>query len=151
MATLRVIVVNIPENKFCEKCVALTCPKVVQQSLRVFGGVFEEAEDSDKHFDNFQRGQLTALGHVGHTQGDAALVWKKKDVRNDMDLEISHSLYSLCRYVMTDGLRLCLEMVRRMSAEVFLHIRLCSGHVEVTAEKSSVRSSFLANSSTAGM
>ena len=60
------------------------------------------------------------------------------------------SIDSLCRYVMTDGLRVCLEMVRRMSAEVFLHIKLYSGHVDVTAEKRRVKSSFLANSSTAG-
>jgi hypothetical protein len=51
---------------------------------------------------------------------------------------------------MTGWLRLCLEIVKRMSAEVLRHITLCWGHSEVIAENKSVKSSFRANSSTAG-
>ena len=51
---------------------------------------------------------------------------------------------------MTGWLRLCLEMVSRMSAAVFRQRTLCGTQWELTAEKSSVRSSFRASSSTAG-
>ena len=57
----------------------------------------------------------------------------------------------LCKYDMIDGLKLCLDIVNRISADVFLHMRLCSGQDDENAENRSVRSSFLANSSTAGM
>ena len=44
----------------------------------------------------------------------------------------------------------CLETVSRTSEAVFLQAILCCGQVEVTAKKSSVKSSLRANSSTAG-
>ena len=44
-----------------------------------------------------------------------------------------------------------LEIVRSTSPEVLRQIMLCFGHTELMAEKSRVRSSFLASSSTADL
>ena len=52
---------------------------------------------------------------------------------------------------MTGCEREYLEMVSRTSPEVFRQIMLCLGHTELMAEKSRVRSSFLASSSTADL
>ena len=55
----------------------MTGSEVIEQCLRDFTAVLEEAEDRDEHLDEFDGRQLLHALHVVHAQSYATLVWKQ--------------------------------------------------------------------------